>query len=413
MKNARVQKRGEIVIRKPRLDTAKGKSRLSAEIRFWEETREVWFEVDEKYGQYLCWERSDAFLIGLLNFAMREGCDIVCEAPVTAQLLYQIRTYLLPSLVRNSKVLYETQITAPMAEKPVSNAGGVGTGISCGVDSLHAVRKYMSSPYPGLKLTHLVLNNVGAFRPESNQYDWQANHAIEFCREYGFELIVSNSNFAEAFPQNHLLTHTYSSVFAVYMLQKLWGVYFYASAGYDLQEAFTLVDNELKSSDHYELLSLDVFSTRALKIYSEGSEIARFEKIKDLSTWTPAQKHLHVCTSDEGPNCNTCGKCLRTLVTLDALGCLDSFKDVFDIAAYRASRKNRLRWLYLQQHTKNGDKMTAPAYAILKSEITAWDRLCACVSFLYFRLRSRLSRVKFLYNLVHPLLEWKRKNFKK
>ncbi len=235
MKNARVQKRGEIVICKPRLDTAKGKSRLSAEIRFFEESREVWFEVDEKYGQYLCWERSDAFLIGLLNFAMREGCDIVCEAPVTAQLFYQIRTYLLPSLVRNSKVLYEAQITAPMAEKPVSNAGGVGTGISCGVDSLHAVRKYMSSPYPGLKLTHLVLNNVGAFRPKSNQYDWQANHAIEFCREYGFELIVSNSNFAEAFPQNHFLTNTYSSCFAVYSLQKLWNVYFYASVGYDIQ----------------------------------------------------------------------------------------------------------------------------------------------------------------------------------
>ena len=293
----------------PRIECRNGRARLIAEIRIGEgDVRPLWFEVEEKYGQYLCAERSDAFLIGLLNFAQREWLDIVCEAPVSAQLLYQIRTYLIPSLARNSKAMHETRIEAPMDDAPMANAGGVGTGISCGVDSLHVVKNYAHSPYPGLSLTHLCLNNVGAYIEGKGQYTWQAEHARQFAKEMGIE--------------NHLLTHTYSSCFAIYAMQKLWKVYFYASAGYDLQEAFSLRDNERHSSDHYELLSLDCFSTRTLQIYSEGMAITRFEKERELADWPPAQKYLHVCTMDTGPNCGHCSKCLRTLTALDALGCL-------------------------------------------------------------------------------------------
>lgn len=28
--------------------------------------KEIWFEVDKKYGKYLCYERADAILIGIL-----------------------------------------------------------------------------------------------------------------------------------------------------------------------------------------------------------------------------------------------------------------------------------------------------------------------------------------------------------
>lgn len=347
--------------------------------------------------------RADAFLIGLLNFAQRERLDIVCEAPVTARLLYQIRTYLIPSLARNSKVLYETRIEAPMDDTPMANAGGVGTGISCGVDSLHVVKNYARSPYPGLSLTHLCLNNVGAFWSENGerQYAWQAEHARQFAREYGFELIVSDSNLAEAFRQNHLLTHTYSSCFAIYALQKLWRVYFYASSGYDLQSGFSLKDNEQNASDHYELLSLDCFSTPTLQIYSEGCAITRFEKERELADWEPAQKHLHVCTDEQGPNCGKCGKCLRTLTALDALGCLQRFDNVFDVLAYQARRAQNLGWLYGQHIGAHGDVMTEPAYELLKGEIPFGQKLRAIARDCYLRLAT----IEWLRRRVHPVLE--------
>ena len=381
---------GLIVIGAPQKESDNGLTRMTSVITVRGDARPVWFEVEEKYGQYLCAERSDAFLIGILNYAMREHCDIRCESPVGAQLLYQIRTYLIPSLVRHSKVLYAANIDAEMDSNPIANAGGVGAGVSCGVDSLHVIKNYAKSPYPSLSLTHLVLNNVGAFwrGAEDRQYEWQTAHVRKFCKENGFELILTNSNIAEQIPQNHLLTHTYSSCFAVYCLQKLWNVYYYGSPGYDFAQYFSLADNEKYDSAHYELLSLDVFSTRNLKIYSEGGAIDRFEKVKDLVGYEPSYKYLHVCTADEGPNCGHCGKCLRTLTTLDALGVLDKYRESFDVEDYKRNRRNRLKWLYVQQIDVHGDKMTQAAYQILSNQISLSLKVSAWCSFYARRILS-------------------------
>lgn len=386
----------------PRIERRDGRARLTAEIRIGEDdVRPLWFEVEEKYGQYLCAERADAFLIGLLNFAQRERLDIVCEAPVTARLLYQIRTYLIPSLARNSKVLYETRIEAPMDDTPMANAGGVGTGISCGVDSLHVVKNYARSPYPGLSLTHLVLDNVGAFIDGRGQYSWQVEHARRFAEEMGLALIATNSNIAEAFQQVHVLTHTYTNCFSVYALQKLWRVYFYASAGYGAEQLFAIKDNERHASAHYDLLLLDALSTPTLQLYSEGMTLTRFEKEAELADWEPAQKYLHVCLANTGPNCGACGKCLRTLTALDALGCLQRFDNVFDVLAYQARRAQNLGWLYGQHIGADGDAMTEPVYDALKDEIPLGQKLHAIAREGYIRL----AKIEWLRRRVHPILE--------
>lgn len=384
-----------LVIGAPRIENAQGRARLTSIIRVRGEDRPVWFEVDAKYGQYLCSERADAFLIGVLNYAMRERLDIRCESPVGSQLLYQIRTYLIPSLVKNSTALYATTIEAELDSSPVVNAGGVGAGISCGVDSLHVIRNYAKSPYPSLSLTHLVLNNVGSFWKKGNdpQYEWHIEHAKSFCREYGFELIVNNSNIREQIPGVFGLTHTYASCFAVYCLQKLWNVFYYGSAGVDFGSWFSLADNERRDCAHYELLSLDVFSTRNLKIYSEGGAMSRFDKMKEIVEYEPSYKYLHVCTSDEGPNCGRCDKCLRTLTTLDALGVLDRYRASFDIDEYRRHRMARLKWLYLQQVLPDGDMMTAPAWRILSDQVSVLARITARIQ---HALRPSVLRLKIL-----------------
>lgn len=386
-----------ITIRRPRVENRNGRARLSAQIDIECDSREIWFEVDEKYGKYLCHERSDAFLIGLLNWAMRERCDFVCEAPVGEELIYQIRTYLIPALAKASQTLYAPKITAEIDTEMLPCAGAVGTGISCGVDSLHVVANHARSAFPHLRLTHLILNNVGAFsRSEGkNQFSWQTEHAEQFAREYGFEFIRTNSNFAEAFPQNHLLTHTYSSCFSIYVLQKLWRVYFYASSGHDFTQ-FRLERNEEDDSAHYELLSLDVFSTRNLKIYSEGGAKTRFEKTRALVDFVPAQKYLHVCTNDTGANCNVCGKCKRTLVTLDALGALEKFRAVFDIGYYKKHRRSYLRWLAAQQFLPHGDLMLKEPFRILRKDISLRTRIEALPHVAIVIARSRLGKIPLL-----------------
>lgn len=98
----------------------------------------VWFEVRREYGKYLCWERSDAFVIGLLSYAMRNGHDITCEAPLGEDLHYQITTYLVKAIAKGDARMYHTRIMAAVDHNELPCGNAVGTGISCGIDSFHA-----------------------------------------------------------------------------------------------------------------------------------------------------------------------------------------------------------------------------------------------------------------------------------
>ena len=92
-----------IQIGRPYIEQAGKNFRLTADVVMDQETKKWWFEVPAEYKQYLCTERSDAFLIGILPLAMRFGEDISLDAPVTEELLFNIETELIPSLVNSSK----------------------------------------------------------------------------------------------------------------------------------------------------------------------------------------------------------------------------------------------------------------------------------------------------------------------
>ena len=360
-----------VKINNPSIEPFKdGSVRLYADVTIEGVSRRLWFSVEDKYAKYLCAERGDAFVIGLLPVAMRRGLDIVCDAPVDERLLFQIRSTLVPLLARYGKNVHEVKIDAPVATTPIENAGGVGAGISCGVDSLHIVKNHSGDEYPGLKLTHLVLNNVGAFGETgaSTQYAWTIDLARRFCAEYGFELVLTNSNIFDIVDLDFEQNHTYLNVFAVYCLQKLWKTFYYGSWGVDLQNGFTLIDNELHDCASYDVFSLDAFSTAGLKIYSEGAAYGRYDKTAHIVDFEPAQKYLQVCVSGTGSNCGYCFKCRRTLLTLDALGELNKFSKVFDIDAYKRNRKGHLRYLY-RVHIDHSDKMLGEVYERLRKDI--------------------------------------------
>lgn len=362
-----------LFIGRPYIERKADKSRLVCDIAIDDkETKNVWFEVDREYEQYLCTERSDAYVIGLLNWAMRAHHDMTCEAPISEELLFSLNEYLIPALAKYAPGFRAVKINAPLAGESLPNAGAVGTGLSCGIDSLHAILKQQHSCYPQHNLTHLCINNVGAFNSCYDDYGIDRarkecyENAKKVAQEIGLPLIITDSNFQTAFQQNHLKTHTYSSMFAVFCMQKMWRVYFYGSSGYDFS-CFNLKNNDQDDCAFYELLSLDCFSTRSLKIYSEGGAQTRLEKTADIVDYDIARKYLHVCTR-KSTNCGICPKCRRTMLTLDALGKLDDFAHVFDVAYYRAHRREYLLWLY-EMHRQN-DEMNAPTYKRMKKEIT-------------------------------------------
>ncbi len=339
-----------IFLHKPYIKKGKDKSKLVFDITIDKEEKQVWFEVDNEYSKYLCDDRVDAILVGLLSYALRGGHSFSSDSYITDDILFQITEYLIPSLVKYGKNLKD--ISIDIKTKPaVKNAGGVGTGCSCGIDSMHAILTKSNLKNNKFNVSHLCINNVGAFNEcyEEAGIDKVRNERIkkskEFAKEVNLPLIVTDSNFLQEIYQNHSLTHTYSSTFAILCLQKLWKIYYYGSPGLDFSE-FTLKENDLKDPSSYELLSLNCFSTANLKIYSEGGAENRLEKTKDVYKNKLTQKYLHVCTVKEN-NCSVCPKCMRTILSLYAL--MDDLKpycEVFDINYFYEHKDEYFQWLY-------------------------------------------------------------------
>lgn len=315
-------------------------ARIVAEVEIDQCQTEIWFEVNARFEGYLCHERSDAFVVGLLNYAMRNGHDIVCDSPIGEDIFYQLDTYFIDAVTRADKRLYRVQIFADVESSQLPNKGAVGTGISGGIDSLHAIAANTDNRFLNHRVTHLAFNNVGSHgegKRAENLYRERKKRAEDFCEEYGFEYVESNSNIMDVIEQDHYLTHTYTSCFAVLALQKLYKYYYYASSGDDLAR-FSLKNNSTKGTSYYDFLSLQSFSTDSLKMYSEGAALSRLEKTKVVSDYMPAYKYLNVCLV-KSDNCSRCEKCSRTLLALDILEKLDLFHNMFDIEYYKSHRR--------------------------------------------------------------------------
>lgn len=355
-----------IKINKPYLKKGPEKTRCYCEIQINNDKKNVWFEVDNEYAKYLVDDRIDAYVIGLLHFAMKNNYDIESEIPITEELLYNIQTVLIPSLSKYAKSLNNIKVNAPTI--PAIKEGKYnGTGCSCGIDSFDAIKNHYNTSFSELNIDYLCLNNVGAFNECYEEYGKDKVKIERYkitekvAKEMGIKLIMTDSNFAEEIPQNHYLTNTYSCCFAIYMLQKLWKRYYLASVGLDYSK-FTIIDNDLEDSAHYDLLTLQCFSHEGLKIVNESGEKNRLDKTKNIADFKYAQKYLHVCIN-KPYNCGVCSKCRRTLVSLDALNKLDNFKEVFDIDYYKNNKKEYYIWLYSEHMKKN--EMNEPSYEIL------------------------------------------------
>ena len=365
--------RGTIKIGRPFTKTIGDRVRAIAEIDVAGETRELWFEVDERYGPYLNVERGDAFLIGLIYTALHEGYDIVSEAPITEELLHNIVETLVPAVAKAEHGLAMPNVSASAAADPVETVGKVGTGISCGVDSLHAVKAYGKGRSGAYEITHLVIFNVGAYKSgmESSQFAWQRSQARRFAAEYGYELVEADSNLHTAFPRDHAYAVKYSNGFAIHMLAKLWGKYLYASDGYDFRDC-RLTEHMIEDSAWMDALAAISFTTRSLQVVSAGFASTRWDKLAQLADYEPAQRYLDCCfrmgtgSVNGFPNCGCCSKCRRTILILDALGALERFGKVFDIAYYRTHRNEYYYWLLSQRWLRHGDAMAQLALNALK-----------------------------------------------
>ena len=362
-----------ITIKKPIIETNNDKVVLKCPIIFTNSKKEIFYEIDKEYEKYLCTERADAFVIAAFFYAMRYGEDITSEMPITTEIYHNLTTYLIPTLAKHSKRLKEIKINAKTVDNPVKTKGEVGTGISCGVDSFHVLKNYLNPALKEMKLTCLCVNNVGSFKAYSERYrgigsdkarEKVIKRAKKIAKAVNLPLIVTNSNIYEVFPDVYYRNNTFANMFSVFLMQKFFGKYFYASLGLGTGY-YNVTDNYHLDSAEFDILTFYALSNKTLKIYSEGAEKTRLEKTIDIADFKLARENLHVCIKD-GNNCGKCLKCRRTILMLDAIGKLDNFKKVFDIEYYKEHKEEYYKWL--DKEIKHGDVMNKPTYDLLNQK---------------------------------------------
>ena len=319
----------------------------------------LWFSVEKEYGKYLCAETADAFVAAMLWYALATGSDIICEAPISENLLFSVNNFLIPALCTEKKGFRRISVKA-MESRECFKGGGVGTGMSCGVDSLYTLNRYKDATSNERRLTHLCYFNMGAiFHPDRSSKkkyslkDFYATtdkmslekfaQAKNVADKTGLPIIYIQSNMDSDFYRGaYGYTGVYRNCACVLAMQKLFDSYYCSSGGWP--DYWDLSISE--GSQHYEALICQCLSTESCRfILSDYAD--RIEKTAAIADMDIAQKYLDVCFRFN--SCGHCSKCYRTLLTLDLLGKLDNFSKVFDINEYRNDKSKALGWLLSEQ----------------------------------------------------------------
>ena len=282
-----------IRIETPYLRTDGNRTVLCAPITLDGQRQIAWFATEKEYGQFLTDDRLDAFVVGFLTTAMRLGEDIVCEAPLTQRLYYQLTQYLIPVMASNMEIYQPISIRAPLTDTKLPCEGAVGTGWTGGVDSMYTLMTHSKANLLSHRLTHLLLANVGTLESDHNTelLQYMADKARRgIAEDMGLSVVSVDSNLQILQQENYLAVAAFRLPAAVLALQKLFGV-FLNSAGYEFQR-FSFVQ---ENSAYYELLVLSNLETDNTVFYSAGGQVTRVQKLEDLSEFAPARKYLHPC----------------------------------------------------------------------------------------------------------------------
>lgn len=336
-----------IKIGTPYINQSEDHTRLSAET-IWSFDGQVinntlFFEVEKKWGKYLISDRSDAFVLALLELAMEKKCDIKYQAPLSETLKYQLEQYLITVCSRKIKGLSSIKLIGETTGEVPESLEVAGTGFSGGVDSFYSILSHLDIECPSKTVTHVLLAVNGAAltgMSEGIDQQWFEELKCKFepiTKELGVEFVCANSNIS--------LLNQYKKVLRggdiivtssfVHALRKLFGIYYWAS-GY---EADIL---EFSDDDGclMEPFVIPLVSIEGLRFYHSGCEVNRVEKVAYIADNSVVQKSLTVCGESE--NCGYCVKCLRTMTELYSLNKLEKFDAVFNVEEYKAHLSSKI-----------------------------------------------------------------------
>lgn len=263
---------------------------------------------------------ADPFLAALLVPALVAGEPLVLEPPVSPRLLRRTAT-VQDILTTWYPARRRIPVTAPVRSGvPAAGAGrgqGVGAFFSGGVDSCYTlVKSRLGLPSAADPVTHLIfVKGFDAPLAEAEGLAASETRLRDLAREYDCRFIAVETNLRDVLSAPWAEMHHGSALAAVGLaLAPVLGTVLIPSS-YDYLE--------LMPHGSHPLLD-ELWSTETTDFLHDGCEVNRVDRLALLVRHAPALvDQLRVCWegSHGGPvNCGRCGKCVRTMVMLRALG---------------------------------------------------------------------------------------------
>lgn len=314
------------------------------------DVRELWFSVPIRYEDWLTEDVFDAFLVEMLYPAMYYNEDIYIDGNVSPKLLFNIREYVQYAVKAYRPEFHIVSIKAKGTAVCNKKDKLCGTGFSAGVDSFSTFYdRYVLEKDESYKISALFFFNVGSHGGGGDiarkRFHVRYDYLKKFPREIGLPYIPVDSNMFDFY---HYEWEYDAGIFcrasAILVFQKMLSNYYVSNT-----LSYSDLLDGIKEARRHDLASsmdcvlLPILSTEEVAIHVDGAQYLRVEKTSRIANYEPVRRYLNVCvksTNDyvTAKNCGTCSKCLRTLFTLDVLGLLDKYADVFDIEAYKRDR---------------------------------------------------------------------------
>lgn len=322
--------------------------------------RTLWVSVKKENEHMLADDVYDAFIPVALYIAMYYKADLHIKGCVSKTLYRNAKIYMQGILRDFSDDLSRVDVQVEGFKTADGKPDIIGTGFSCGVDSLSTVYDhYVQEEDTDYKINGLFMLNCGwhgnYYNPSSfNMFKARCELVQPAADELGLKMYIVDSNF-------HAFTYSvlngandklgYIAIYScVLALERAVKKYYVASTfSYKETMKYGYTKHNLNFDGFASPYAVQLASTEKINFIMDGCQNLRCEKIEDIADWHIAQKYLNVCLGDShifgrgedesreehAHNCSTCEKCVRTQLTLEALGKLNNFSEVFYAERYK------------------------------------------------------------------------------
>lgn len=279
----------------------------------------LWWTLAARWAFALT-DWADPFVVGMLFPIMQWGKDVVVEGRVSPSLLTNLETFMANWHAWVPEKYQPVQIRAREEAEPPFPADGspAVSAFSCGVDSCFTALRHRQG-LAGRRTQNLAAGVlIHGFDIRLDQEHSQAmfngvlRQAGILLESIGMECIAMTGNFHE--------------------LPTLWG----HSLGTHLVSALSLLGGRfsrglipndtpiirLQQVAGSHPLNNPLLGSRCFSVRDDGGESLRYEKLRFLSDWPEAMRHLRVCFQNprSHENCCLCTKCLCTILSFRAVG---------------------------------------------------------------------------------------------